>query len=113
VSPIGICRLDVSPADDELACEHDRRRRLRTDRPGRRSAKLPRGSAWTTASASRRPEQGKSITADGGSTANISGGGAVSVESPGARSSEFSARAGFSGKLATGGHASAVACPSI
>jgi hypothetical protein len=113
VSPIGICRLDVSPADDELACEHDRRRRLRTDRPGRRWAKLPRGSAWTTTSASRRPEQGKSIAADGGSTANFSGGGAVSVESPGARSSEFSARAGFSGKLATGGHASAVACPSI
>jgi hypothetical protein len=59
LSPIGIFRLDVSPADDELACEDDRRRRLRTDRLGRRSAKLPSGSASTTASAARRPEQGK------------------------------------------------------
>jgi hypothetical protein len=83
------------------------------DRPGRRSAKQPGGSAWTTTSAARRPDQDKGIAAEGGSTAKFSGGGAVALDSPRAPSSEYSERASLSGKLPAEGEASAVACPSI
>jgi hypothetical protein len=48
-----------------------------------------------------------------GTTASFSGGVAVAVESPGARSMEYSDRARLSGKLPAEGEASAVASPSI
>jgi hypothetical protein len=96
------------PADRE-----ERRRRLHTDRPGRRSVKLEGGSAWRTPTAARRPEQDKRIAGEGGSTGTFSGAGSVALGSPGAPSSEYSERARLWAKEAAAGEVSGVACPSI
>jgi hypothetical protein len=96
-----------------LADRDERRWRLRTDRPGRRSAKLDGGSAWGTSTAAHRPEQDKRIAAEGESTGTFSGGGSVALGSPGAPSSEYSERARLCAKEAAVGEVSTVACPSI
>jgi hypothetical protein len=94
------------PADRE-----QRRRRLRTDRPGRRSAKLEDGSASRTPTGGRRPEQENRIAGEGRSTDTFSGGGTVALGSPRAPSSEYSERAGVWAKEAAAGEECGVVCP--
>ena len=107
-TPVDLLPVDAAPADRD-----DRRRRLRTDRRGGRSTKQADGSAATTSSDARRPDQYKGFGAVRGTTTTFSGGVAVAVESPGGRSTEYSDHARFSGKLPAEGEASAVASPSI
>jgi hypothetical protein len=70
-----------------------RRRRLRTDRPGRRTAKLEAGSVSRNPTGGRRSEQENRF--EGRSTTTFSGGGYVALGSPRVPSVEFFERAGM------------------
>jgi hypothetical protein len=96
------------PADRE-----QRRRRLRTDLPGRRSAKLDGGAALRSPTGGRRPEQENRIAGEGGSTGTFSGGGTVALGSSPIPPSEYSEPAGVWAKEAAAGEESGIECPSI
>jgi hypothetical protein len=103
----------LDPAGDVPADREQRWRRLRTDRPGQRSAKLEAGSASRTPTGGRCPEQENRIAGEGGSTGTFSGGGYVALGSPREPSAEYSERAGMWAKEAAEGEECGVACPSI